>query len=128
MSSSTPEDREFLPQQWTDRGKKHRLKPGVPIPKLKQQSAEKDGISRYYDHVSEQQQRQMEESCASDEANRIPSKHRNIRYYWQDVGRTIGFAGGHDTSCFLCVWDQSGTLHGYPVTMQEIDDLKRRAP
>lgn len=50
--------------------------------------------------------------------NELPQKRTHERRFYRVFDRIIGASDGKKTSCILVLYQESGSVHGYPVTLE----------
>ena len=48
----------------------------------------------------------------------LPRKLPHVRKFCRVLDRIIGASNGEKTSCILVLYQQTGSVHGYPVTLE----------
>jgi len=49
-----------------------------------------------------------------------PPPRRNERVFWRRLDFIVGASVGRETSCIYVIYNQTGTVHGYPITEDEL--------
>jgi hypothetical protein len=122
---------EFAPPRW-ERYPKHR-KRGRRAEKMWERSilAAQTGVlgepAVYAPHLTDVQVRDMEMSCVPGEGRglgtELPQRACNLRRFYRRFADYIGASEGKKTDYIMVQYDQSGCVHGYPVT---VDYLRSR--
>lgn len=50
----------------------------------------------------------------------IPSVKANLRSFWMDAGTVIGANDGELATLVFVWWNMSGSFHGFPITMRQL--------
>lgn len=86
-------------------------------------TAEKGQPSQYDPNLSLDQVREMEIGCVTGHGTLIQDRS-NKRTFYQDVGRNIGASAGQFTQYIFVEFCINGSVHGYPITWDELVSKK----
>ena len=112
---------EFAPPRWV-RMPKHR-KVGPRAKKLWErsilaaQTGERDEPSVYDPGLTDDEIREMEMNCVQGGGIELPQRACTLRRFYRAFPRCIGASEGKKTDYIMVQYDESGAVHGYPVTM-----------
>jgi hypothetical protein len=86
-------------------------------------TAEKGEPSQYDPNLSLEEIRDMEIGCVTGRGISIRAR-LNKRTYYRKMGRTIGASAGEYTEYIYVEYCNSGSVHGYPITWDELVSKK----
>lgn len=112
---------DFAPPHWEALRKHRRVGPRAQKmwerSILAAQTEGKDEPSIYDPGLSDAQIRDMEMGCVQGAGVELPQRACNFRRFYRRFAGYIGASEGKKTEYIMVQYDQSGAVHGYPVTV-----------
>ncbi len=128
-----PADPPFQPPQWSEHGWKHHPRYNEPWSRVvKETGKNPQSNARYHPSLTLLAIEELEMSVFGEAGevdqeagwNEIlPRSRSNVRMFWREfteLEHSVGASRGVETKFVLVKYDMSGTLHGHPITRNEL--------
>jgi hypothetical protein len=117
------------PPAWSDHGGKHFPNPNLPWERIVKGTGGKRGFAKYHPRLTRAMVERLELDTLDEEGHEIiPHPKPNTRMFWREIrelGFAVGASAGQETSYIYVEYNSSGTVHGRPITW---DELKLKDP